>query len=386
MSREEVASATAGSPAPVRRVAVVGAGLVGGSVAAAARAAGCELVRVYDRDPATRDEARARDLGTEVVDDLDVAVSDVDLVVVAVPAPVVVEVTVDVARRVAPGTFLTDVASLKAEVVEDLERRLVELPGATRPRFVGGHPMAGSERSGPAAADASLFQGATWVLTPTAATDDETVRTVSGFLGRLGARVLALPPARHDELVALVSHLPQLAASTLAALAGEAVERTGEAVLAVAGGGFRDTTRIAASDPDLWLGILRGNRAAVLEALDAYRRRLDELAAALGAGDDPAVRALLERGSAARRRLVPKVADEPMADVVVALDDRPGALGAATTALGEAGINVEDLTMRHADDGTRGALLLRVRRAVGARALAAVHARGFPAHLEEVDP
>jgi hypothetical protein len=130
--------------------------------------------------------------------------------------------------------------------------------------------MAGSERSGPEAADAQLFQGATWVLTPTAATADATLTELSAFLRRLGARVVALSPEQHDELVAVVSHLPQVVASTLAAVAADAIEATGDAVLAVAGGGFRDTTRIAASDPALWVPILSGNRPAVLEALDAY--------------------------------------------------------------------------------------------------------------------
>jgi prephenate dehydrogenase len=384
----------------VERVAIVGAGLVGGSVALAARAAGLAEVRVFDADPTVRERAEELGFGSVPGQDLTGTVAGVDLVVVATPAHTVPDVVAEVAGLVAPGTYLTDAASLKADLTLEVESRLryastfestdrSTARSTARPRaswFVGGHPMAGSEHSGPDAADGSLFQGATWVLTPRASTADDTLQAVSGFLRRLGARVLVLAPDRHDELVALVSHLPQLVASTLAEVAGRAVETTGEAVLAVAGGGFRDTTRIAASDPALWLGILRGNRPAVLEALETYRGRLAEVADALEAEDWRRLEGVLARASAARRRLVPKATQDVAVDLVVALDDRPGTLGAATSALGEEGINIEDLAMRHATDATRGALLLRVRRDAAERALTAVRAHGFTAHVEEVDP
>jgi prephenate dehydrogenase len=369
----------------LERVAVVGAGLVGGSIALAACAAGVPCVRVHDTDPQVRERATALGLGTVVTDSLASALADVQLVIVAVPAPAVPALLERIATLVAPTTYLTDATSIKSGLVLDVESRLRS--SAARPgRFVGGHPMAGSERSGPEAADGSLFQGATWVLTPTDGTDDDALRGVSGFLRRLGARVLVLPPERHDELVALVSHLPQLVASTLADVAGRAVETAGEAVLAVAGGGFRDTTRIAASDPELWLGILRGNQPAVLEALDAYRTRLEEVRTALADGDWPRLHEVLGHASSARRRLVAKGETIAAVDLVVALDDRPGALGSATTALGQAGINIEDLAMRHATDAHRGALLLRIEREAADRALAAVRERGFAAHVEDVDP
>lgn len=243
--------------------------------------------------------------------------------------------------------------------------------------------MAGSEQSGPEAADGRLFQAATWVLTPTGTTADRALHDLSGFVRRLGARVVVLSPARHDELVAIVSHLPQLAASALADVAADAVASSGEAVLAVAGGGFRDTTRIAASEPDLWLGILRGNRAAVLEALDEYLGRVTDVRDALAAGDWPGVHTVLARASAARRRLVPKAVAEPLVDLVVPLTDRPGAIAAATTALGEAGVNVEDVTMRHAVEGEgRGSLVMRVAAAAADRGLTALAAGDIPAHVE----
>lgn len=246
--------------------------------------------------------------------------------------------------------------------------------------------MAGSETSGPDAADGKLFQGATWALTPTEATHDDALQRLSGFVSALGARVLVVSPQRHDELVAIVSHLPQVVASCLADVAADAVASSGQAVLALAGGGFRDTTRIAASDADLWLGILEGNRGPVLEAVTAYRRRLDELAAALEGGDSASLRSQLARASAARRQLVSKEGPREVVDLVVALEDRPGALADATGALGEAGVNVEDLAMRHAAEGERGALLVRVDAISAARGLDALHAQGLAAHLERDEP
>ena len=374
--------AASGSSEPgVQRLAVVGAGLVGGSVALAAMAAGVPQVVVTDAQDGVRDRARALGLGHEVRASLRATVEDADLVVVAIPSHLVPEVVAEIAKCVHMRATITDAASLKSHLILKVESNLEAL-GINPGVFVGGHPMAGSESSGPDAADGSLFQGATWALTPTAATSDAALQRLSRFVSSLGARTLVVSPQRHDELVAVVSHLPQVAASCLADVAADVAASSGQAVLALAGGGFRDTTRIAASDPELWLGILQGNDAAVLEALDAYRQRLDELADSLRGGDRDALVAQLRRASEARRQLVPKEGPREVVDLVVALDDRPGALALATGALGEAGINVEDLAMRHAAEGERGALLVRVEAGAAGRGLAAVRERGLAAHIE----
>jgi prephenate dehydrogenase len=369
-----------GGPGGVPRITVVGAGLVGGSFAAAARAAGA-VVTLTDRDPDVRTRAEAAGLADRVADDLPTAVRDADLVVAAVPAAVTARVLHEIAEHAPRTALLTDVASLKASLVPAVEASLAAADLAPA-RFVGGHPMAGSERSGPEAADATLFQGATWVLTPTERTDPATVTRLSAVLRDLGARVLALAPDLHDQLVAVTSHLPQVAASALADVALETTGRLGEAVYAVAGGGFRDTTRIAASDPTLWVGILGGNRTSVVAALDALTERLVGLREALARGDDAAVGALLARASTARRGLARADGVREPLDLAVALDDRPGALAVAVTALGEAGINVADLAMRHATAGDRGALLLRIDAAAHDRALAALAAVGLAVHVE----
>lgn len=377
-------------PAPTapgfRRVVVVGGGLVGGSVAAAIRRhhPGTH-VTVVDTSASVRARVLQRGLADAVEVSLPVAVADADLVIAATPAAGVPTVLVEAARHAGTSTVLTDVASLKAPVILDVESQLRAL-GRAPSQFLGGHPMAGSEHSGPDAADPALFQGATWVLTPTPSSSDEVLGRLASFLRAIGARVLVLPAPRHDELVALVSHLPQLVSSVLADVADDAVRTTGEAVLALAGGGFRDTTRIAASDPQLWLGILQGNREAVLDAVEAYEQRLAWLRDALQAQAWDDVTTLLSRASRARRQLVDKGVRGPAVDLVVPLDDRPGGLAAATTALGEAGINVEDVAMRHAVDSPRGAVLLRIAASDAERGVAALDTRGLAAHIEDVDP
>jgi prephenate dehydrogenase len=351
-------------------VAICGGGLIGASLTTALAARG-HVVVVHDRDPAVRDELRtmlaaAPAPAATVSDDWAGAARGAAIVVAAVPPDAVAQVLVE-AAALAPSALLTDVAGVKGSIVDAALAGLERIPGAAV-RFVGGHPMAGSERSGPRAADASLFSGATWVLTPTAVTADGTLAAAGDLARELGARVLVLAPDEHDVIVGLVSHLPQLVASVLADVAAEAVGAERDAVMAVAGPGFRDTTRIAASDAALWLSIIDGNRSAIGAALGAFQARLQEVVGAIAARDVTALGTILQRASAARRRLLPKGVDEPTRHLVVPLRDRPGEIARIAGALGSAGINIEDLAMRHATTGDRGSLLLRVRAATVARA------------------
>ncbi len=364
-----------GAAVPSGPIAVCGGGLIGGSIALALRAAGVVDVRVADHDPAVRDVLTVRDPGLTVVDDWARAVAGATVAVAAVP-PSAVPAVLRVAADVAPEAALTDVAGVKAAVGAAVAAEL----GPDAARYVGGHPMAGSERSGPAAADPTLFSGATWVLTPDGTTADGALRTVTDLVRTVGGRVLVLDAAVHDTTVALVSHLPQLVASVLADVAAEAVGADRDAVMAVAGPGFRDTTRIAASDPALWIDVLAGNRPAVVEALAAFGTRLGEVADAVGTGDDVALTELLGRASTARRRLLPKELDAPTVDLVVPLRDRPGEIARIAAAVGRAGVNIEDLGLRHASAADRGSLVLRVRADAAVRAEAALEADGSTVH------
>lgn len=372
-------------PSPFRKVTVVGAGLIGGSFALVSGATpGVEAVSLWDRDPEVRRRARAAGVGDAVPDRLEDALAGADLVVLAVPVPATAEAAAAVAEVVGAHDqpVLTDVGSVKARPVREVEAVLGQ-DGASLVRFVGGHPMAGSERSGIGAADGTIFQGATWLLTPTERSDPDAFDTLGTHLRAIGARVLAVDPELHDRLVAVASHLPQALASSLMAQAAGVATTSGAAVLSVAAGGFRDVTRIAASDPDLWVGILSENRDAVLTALDGFGERLAALRTALEDRDPARLRDLLSDAQTARLALPGKEAVGDLVDLVVPMADRPGLLAGVTTALGEAGVNIEDLAMRHASEGTRGALVVAVDghdAAVAAQQLLA--ARGFPSHLE----
>ncbi len=370
-------------PAADGHVAVCGGGLVGASLALALLAAGRE-VRVHDADPEVRAVLRAS-VTPQVTHDWVEAASGASVVVAAVPPPVIPGVLAEAAAVSSPSALLTDVAGVKQAVVEQVSAALASHPGAFE-RYVGGHPMAGSERSGPLAADAELFSGATWVLTPTARTDDDALARAGDLVRSLGARVLVLPPDQHDTIVGLVSHLPQLVASVLADVAAESVGPQREAVMAVAGPGFRDTTRIAASDADLWLHIIDGNRPAVVAALAAFEARLAIVRGAVVDRDDATLATVLRRASEARRRLLPKGIDEPTRYLLVPLRDRPGEIARITGALGTAGINIEDLAMRHASAADRGSLLLRIRADATTRALEVLGAADVEGVTIEADP
>lgn len=375
-----------------RAVTVVGAGLIGGSFAlASARVDGVEEVRVWDRDPDARERAAALGVGGAPHEHLADAVRGADLVLVAVPVASISQVVSEVLAAAPAAAVVTDTGSVKAQPVREVEALLrsrdSQLGGDGSPagavRFVGGHPMAGSERSGVDAADATLFQGATWVLTPTEGSDPVAFDRLGAHLRAIGARVLAVAPELHDRLVAVASHLPQALASTLMDEAAAVSRTTGEGVLSVAAGGFRDVTRIAASDPDLWTGILSENREAVLWALDGFVARLEALREVIRDGRSDALRASLARGQAARLALPGKERAGDLVDLVIPMDDRPGVLAAVTTALGEVGVNIEDLSMRHATDVEAGALVVAVDgHALAERAQRVLEDRGFPTHLE----
>ncbi|MDA8291254.1 MAG: prephenate dehydrogenase [Actinomycetota bacterium] len=328
------------------RAEVVGLGLVGSSVALALRAAGWS---VSGRDVDEERARRAVELG--VVERVE-ADPEATIVFVATPVSEIAGVARSVlaARPGDSRLVVTDVGGVKSRVVAAVED----------PRFVGGHPMAGSEQEGPDGADPDLFVGATWVLTPTKATDPEAFRRVRSVVGTLGADVVELEPERHDALVAIVSHLPHLAAANLMSLAADA--STEHAVLLrLAAGGFRDMTRIAAGDPRIWPDIFRDNADAVLEALDDLRARLDEARRILVEKDRDALVALLERARSARRNLPPRAPrPESVVECRLPVPDRPGVLAEVTTVLGALGANIRDLEIAHSAEGERGVLVLVV--------------------------
>jgi prephenate dehydrogenase len=269
-------------------VALLGVGLLGGSLGLALRRQGLAgRVHGYVRREAAVPECRAAGAVDTAGTDLAEAVREADLVVLCTPLGQMVPLTQRAAPYLAPGALVTDVGSVKAPVVRALEP-IVAAAGA---RFVGSHPLAGSERTGVGAARADLFAGAVCVVTPTPTSDPAAVATVSRLWEAVGGIVLTLSPEAHDERVARTSHLPQALAATLAhlVLAPEAPPEQAR----LCAGGFRDGTRIASGSPEMWRDIFLANREPVTRALDEFRRTFESLRQAVAAGDAAALERFL---------------------------------------------------------------------------------------------
>lgn len=346
----------------VGRAAVVGIGMVGGSVAAALRKHGWWVTGI------DVDEKRAAEaLERGVIDAIGVA--DVDITFIATPVSHIADSALDALQR---GGLVTDVGSVKSGVVGRVSHE----------RFVGGHPMAGSEKAGLEGVNPQLFEGATWVLTPDATTSGETYLEVRNVIASLGADVVTLDAAEHDEIVATVSHVPHLAATALMTVA---MRRTHdhEILLRLAAGGFRDMTRIAAGHPGLWADIVLENRAPISAGLVRLRDTVEELLAHLEAGDRGDLEAFLAEAATARKDL-PLRQGRPssLSSVSVVIPDRPGSLQEVFACVGESKVNIEDLEINHRISGGQGTLMLTVAAESAERARHTLEAAGFTVGVE----
>jgi prephenate dehydrogenase len=352
-------------------VAVLGTGLIGTSIGAAAVRIGC-TVSGWDGDPDTT-AAAAAIAGFRPAMTLEEAVEGADLVVVCVPIGAIAAVAAR-ALEAAPDAIVTDAGSVKANVVDEVASLV---PASSRSRFVGGHPMGGAERSGPAHAAAALVDGIVWVLTPSKESDPGAVDRLGSWVSRLGAQPVRMDPARHDGLVAFVSHLPQVASTVLMGLA--ATEESDEPeILLLAAGGFRDLTRLAASNPTLWSDILLANRTAIVRALDLYVARLAAMRDLIDGANASAVELAFSEAKAARLRLATKPRVRAgVAVLQVPIPDRPGALAELTLALGDGDVNIEDLQIVHSAEGGRGMVHLTVSADAAEQTAAVLAARAF---------
>lgn len=256
----------------MKKVAILGPGLLGGSIALALRERGGAHIAVWARRTEAVAEVRATGCADLASTELEPVVAGADVIILTLPVGALPEVAAETTRYVSPETLVTDVGSVKAPVVAALEPIF-----EGRARFVGSHPMAGSERTGMTAARADLFSGAVCIVTPTAATDSSAVLETGAFWKSLGGMVKELSPEAHDEAIAWISHLPHLLA---AALVNTVAARNADA-LALCGPGFRDTTRVASGPPEMWTEILAENRAAVRTSLEELIEKLREIATLL---------------------------------------------------------------------------------------------------------
>ena len=356
-------------PRAVERLAVVGTGLIGTSVALAAARSGTRS-RGFDSESGVLERAAAL-AAIEPASSLAEAVADAELVVVAVPvgaAPAVVREVLDAAG---PDVVVTDVASTKRPLalLED-------------PRFVPGHPVAGGASGGPARAAADLFDAATWFLTPTETSSAGSVELVERFVASLGARTVRTDAEAHDRLLALTSHLPHALANLLMLRVAEAAAED-DAPLAFAGASLREMTRLAGANPAIWSDIFLGNADEIAAALTGLRASLDELEQALRSGDREQIEATIATAAAARERLESfayRTAPAQLNRIRIRVPDRPGVLARITQILGAAQINLEDFELRHVSPEYGGVLVILVAGADNAaRARELLRREGFAA-------
>ncbi|MFZ4381907.1 MAG: prephenate/arogenate dehydrogenase family protein [Sandarakinorhabdus sp.] len=294
---------------PFARVAVIGVGLIGSSLARAIRAT-MPTVRlsVSDADPQVRARVVELDLADDVADNAGAAVVDADLVILCVPVGAMAAVAAEIAGDLAPDCVVSDVGSVKESVARVLG---AALPGV---HVIPAHPVAGTEKSGPDAGFASLFQGRWCIITPPPRADAVMVERLAEFWRRLGARVDLMDAAHHDRVLAVTSHLPHLIAYSIVGTASDLEAVTRSEVIKYSAGGFRDFTRIAASDPVMWRDVFLGNREAVLELLGRFTEDLVALQRAIRWGDGDTLEALFTRTRAIRRSIIDEGQDTEKAD------------------------------------------------------------------------
>ncbi|MCZ2403481.1 prephenate dehydrogenase [Paenarthrobacter sp. Z7-10] len=352
-------------------VLILGTGLLGASIGLGLRSRGIDVV-LADSSPSAQAVAVDIGAGRPLQPGTDL---EPELVVVAVP-PDVTAAVVAAALRNYPAAVVVDVASVKASVLAELQALLLsgtaepELPAASIPvppgveltRYVGTHPMAGRERSGPVAARGELFTSMPWVLCPSGDSSAAAIKTAQSLAIDLGAVVFRFAPAEHDAAVALVSHLPQIMSSLVAGRLQDAPAHA----LSLAGNGLRDVTRIAASDPSLWVQILGANAAPLVAILEQVRHDLDRLINTLHAPAAPGARLdlaqLISEGNAGQGRIPGKHGGpaQQYAWLTVLVDDKPGQIARLLTEIGQIGVNIEDLRLDHSAGKEMGRVELSV--------------------------
>jgi prephenate dehydrogenase len=352
------------------QVAVIGTGLIGASVGLAARRAGATVVG-FDAEPGTAEAAEARGAVDSVATSVGEALADAELAVAAVPVGQLAAQVRTILDASGDGCTVTDVGSTKSAVC-------AAAAGSTR--FIGGHPVCGSEARGPEHATADLFEGATWFLAPLPQSEPDRYRLVHGFVGDLGATPVAVEPAAHDRIVALTSHLPHVLANVLVNQAG-ATRIDRHDPRSAAGGSLRDMTRVAGANPRIWVDIFLENAAALRATLAEHRQGLEQVEAALERGDAGFLARWIGEASLNRREMISEAyGGDPgrLHQLRVHVPDRPGVLAGITQALGAERINIEDFQLQHQSPDRGGTLTLLVAgESEAERAAALLEAQGY---------
>jgi prephenate dehydrogenase len=333
------------------RIAVLGVGLIGGSIGLAARRRLDAEVAGWDPDRALLDRAAELEAIDTLSESVVSAVEGADLVFCAAPVSALPGLAAEALDAAGADCAVTDVGSVKRDVIAAL---------GSDSRFIGGHPLAGAETSGVENARADLFEGARWYLTPTQKTGGLLYDRLQRAISEIGARPQAIEAETHDRLMATISHLPHVLANVLVTQATAALSEEAEHLPEV-GPSFRDATRVAGANPAIWGDIFAGNREAVAAEIEGVVARLTEAAEVLRSGDRDAVAAWHEQAGRRRRELIEtEIAGGPLHELRVLVPNRPGIVAEVALELGRAGVNIEDMALYPAADMTSGAISLYI--------------------------
>ncbi|MCL4472727.1 MAG: prephenate dehydrogenase/arogenate dehydrogenase family protein [Actinobacteria bacterium] len=358
-------------------IAIIGVGLMGGSLGLAAQER-LEVARVTGYSRTERTLQRALELGaiTDEAGSIEEAAAGADIIFVATPVRSILESARRALAASKPGSIVTDMGSTKSSL-------MAALTAAEEKRFIGGHPVCGSETAGVGNSREDLFDNATWFLTSGRGVDPSNYERLHGFIARIGAIPTAIDPDAHDRIMALVSHLPHVLANSAMNQVG-GVNLDGREALLSAGPSFRDLTRIAGSNPRVWTDIFMENSRWLVEALKEHRESIDSITAAVESGDEAALAAMINEAAANRDRMLEaeNLAPSDLFVVKVPVFDKPGVLSQVTVALGNAGINIEDLAFHRISIEQGGVLSLVVSGSeTGGRAVELLRGLGYDAVL-----
>lgn len=337
-----------------QKIAIIGVGLIGGSMGMSlvGQNLAAEVVGIDSSTEtiATAIKTKAIHRGTN---DL-TGVRDADLIILATPVGSSAATLKKALPYIKPRAIITDVGSTKNEIVS-LAENIVGLDKF----FIGGHPMAGSEQAGILGADRYLFENAIYIITPTANTNTAALNIVKSLIAAMGAKVIELQPAEHDLMVAAVSHLPHLIAAALVNTAGK-INKENDKLMLLAAGGFRDTTRIAASHPIMWRDICLTNKDMILKALYEFRVELDQFENEILSCDGQKLESQFQRARDIRKTIPEKVKSylPLLHEIVVTVPDKPGMIAEVASILGSKGINITDIEILHVREGEGGTIRL----------------------------
>ncbi len=367
----------------IKNITVIGLGLIGGSLALAIKESSNEFnVTGYDVIIDAMNIAKYRNVIDKIAISYSDAVKDADLIIIATPLSNILNVINEIRNFLKKGVIITDVGSAKENIVKEVHKVLPE-----EVVFIGGHPMAGSENEGILSARADLFKNAFYILTPTEKTGSEPLLLLHSILTKIGAKVVSLSPQEHDEIVSLISHLPHILSTNLVELVNDEQDKL-KNLFKLCAGGFRDMTRIAVSNPKMWIDITFENKNQIINAINKYIKHLEKFKDALDNNNIDYIKSHYLKAKEARTNL-PKYVDKDISnlyELMIAIPDKQGVLSEITLAISSASINIEDISIFHSTEYLGGGILKILVQGENAGEIAkkAVEKKGYEVRIRKI--